>query len=103
MPSPPSRRGGVDTFEVVAKAFRKLKRQHLTLHLCEAFEARTGEPLVPSTPLGLVLLLDAMKPKTRRHATRPGSSSTKCDPGGEQAGNEVKELLRRFEEGGQVR
>lgn len=109
-PSPPSGgAGGADAFAVVAKAYRKLKRQHLTLHLCEAFEETTGEPLVPSSPQGLVLLLDAMQPKTCRHARdkerRPGgststSTSAKRDQGGERA---VKELLRRYEEGGKVR
>lgn len=97
----------MDTFAVVAKAYRKLKRQHLTLHLVEAFEEATGEPLVPSTPQGLVLLLDAMQPKTSRHARdkerRPGGSgsgsSARRDLGGERA---VKELLRRYEEGGKV-
>lgn len=94
----------MDTFAVIAKAYRKLKRQHLTLHLCEAFEESTGEPLVPSTPQGLTLLLDAMQPKTRRHASarHPESSRSERDrdPEGERA---VKELLRRYEEGGKVR
>lgn len=91
---------GADTFAIIAKAYRRQKRQHLTLHLCEAFEERTGQPLVPSTPQGLILLLNAMQPKTARHARRPGSSSSqRGDPGGEKA---VKELLRRYEEGGKV-
>eukprot|EP00752_Nemacystus_decipiens_P018709 g16773.t1 len=93
--------GGVDAFATVAKAYRKLKRQHLTLHLCEAFEEATGEPLTPSTPQGLVLLLDAMQPKTIRHARgterHPGRSSANRDEGGERA---VKGLLRRYEEEG---
>lgn len=97
--SPPGVQSGVDVFAAVAKAYRRLKRQHLTLHLCEAFEESTGEPLVPSTPGGLVLLLDAMKPKTSRHARRPGESAAKRDLGGERA---VKELLRRYEAWGKV-
>lgn len=100
--APPSGKGDVDAFAVVAKAYRKVKRQHLTLHLCEAFEEITGEPLVPSTPQGLVLLLNAMQPRTTRHARRPratGNSDPRRDPGGERA---VKELLRRYEEGGKV-
>ncbi|CAM9957871.1 unnamed protein product [Scytosiphon promiscuus] len=84
-----------DTFTAIAKAHRKQKRPHLTLHLCQAVEGNTGSPLVPSTPEGLVLLLDAMQPKTARHAVQPEGSSAPF--GGERA---VKELLRRYEEGG---
>lgn len=91
-----------DTFTAIAKAHRKLWRPHLTLHLCRAFEETTGSTLVPSTPEGLVLLLDAMQAKTVRHAVAAeGSGLSKGGVfGGEGA---VKELLRRYEEGGKVR
>lgn len=82
------------TFTIIAKAHRRARRQHLTLDLCEAVQEKTGKPLVPSTPAGLVLLLDAMQPKIARHMTRADA----MDVGGER----VKELLRRYEEGGQV-
>ncbi|CAM9719659.1 unnamed protein product [Pylaiella littoralis] len=95
-PPPP---GGADTFATIARAYRGVNRRHLTLHLCEAFEESTGQPLVPSTPEGLVLLLEAMRPNTVRHAGRPGSGSKTREFGGERA---VKELLRRYEEGGKA-
>lgn len=93
----------MDAFAVVAEAYRRMQREHLTLRLCEAFEESTGEPLVPCTPRGLVLLLKAMQPKMSRHARRPESWSAKReghpDPWGERA---VKELLRRYKESGKV-
>lgn len=82
------------TFTIIAKAHRRARRQHLTLDLCEAVQEKTGKPFVPSTPAGLVLLLDAMQPKIARHVTRVDA----IDVGGER----IKELLRRYEEGGQV-
>lgn len=93
-----------DTFTAIAKAHRKQKNPHLTLHLCRAFEDTTGSPLVPSTPEGLVLLLDAMRPKTARYAVPSpgggsGSPSERAPFGGEGG---VEEVLRRFEEGGKV-
>lgn len=99
-----SPRGGADTFATIAKAYKRQGRAHLTLHLCEAFEERTGQPLVPSTLQGLVLLLEAMEPKTAWYARRPGSSSSSSPRGGSGGGGEeVKKLLRRYEEGGKVR
>lgn len=82
------------TFTIIAKAHRKARRQHLTLDLCEAVQEKTGKPFVPSTPAGLVLLLDAMQPKIARYVTRVDAIGA----GGER----VKELLRRYEESGQV-
>ncbi|CAM9582526.1 unnamed protein product, partial [Laminaria digitata] len=82
------------TFTIIAKAHRRARRQHLTLDLCEAVQEKTGQPLVPSTPAGLILLLDAMQPKIARHTTRPDA----VDVGGER----VKELLRRYGESGQM-
>lgn len=102
-------RGGADTFATIAKAYKRQGKAHLTLHLCEAFEERTGQPLVPSTLQGLVLLLEAMEPKTAWYARRPGSSSSSSGSSSQRwgdgaggGGEKVKELLRRFEEGGKV-
>lgn len=82
------------TFAIIAKAHRRARRQHLTLDLCEAVQQKTGKPLVPSSPAGLMLLLDAMQPNISQHKTRPDS----VDVGGAR----VKELLKRYGEGGQV-
>lgn len=82
------------TFAIIAKAHRRARRQHLTLDLCKAVQERTGKPLVPSTPAGLILLLDAMQPKISRHTSQPEAVEVR--------GKRVKELLRRYGEGGQV-
>lgn len=84
-----------DTFALIAKAHGKIGRSHLTLHLCEAVQRRTGQPLVPSTPKGLVLLLEAMQPKVLRHVHKTADSV-----GGER---EVQDVLRRYESEGKVR
>ncbi|CAM9488583.1 unnamed protein product [Ectocarpus sp. 4 AP-2014] len=89
---------GVDVFAVIAKAYHRLRRHDLTLQLCEAFEESTGEPLVPSTPQGLVWLLGAIR-RRRTVAPRSGRLPGKRDREGEGE-REVKEVLRRYEEGG---
>ncbi|CAM9355466.1 unnamed protein product [Ectocarpus fasciculatus] len=90
---------GVDVFAVIAKAYHRLDRHDLTLQLCEAFEESTGKPLVPSTPEGLLWLLRAIRRWRRTAAPRYGRRpmNRKRDGEGERA---VKEVLRRYEEGG---
>lgn len=88
----------MDTFALIAKAHGKIGRSHLTLHLCEAVQRRTGQPLVPPTPKGLVLLLEAMQPKVLRHVGHMDKAANWA--GGKRA---VQEVLRRYENAGKVR
>lgn len=83
-----------DTFSLIAKAHGKAGRSHLTLDLCDAVQERTGQALVPSTPRGLVLLLEAMQPKVARHSSS-GSLSL-------EHARAVRDLLERYQQGGKV-
>lgn len=83
-----------DAFSLIAKAHGKAGRSHLTLDLRDAVQERTGQALVPSTPRGLVLLLEAMQPKVTRHSSSVGL--------GQEHARAVRDLLERYQQGGKV-